>query len=122
MIQPKVQERRAATRFDKVFRVAVQAEGFAEIGVVARNISAGGMWIEMPFPLPLGSEVMVRFEMPDCPGSILARAQVKNHYAFHFSGNVGTRAARGMGLRFLEFTDGGGDRLRFTLHRFRRLH
>lgn len=121
MVQPKQADRRSSLRFDKAFPVRVKYASFAETTAIARNISAGGMWIEMPFQIPLGAELEVRFEMPDCPGAIRVSAQVKNHYAFNYGG-TGPGSSRGMGVRFREFLEDSGDRLRMSLRCFRTLH
>lgn len=109
-------------RFDKVFKVFLSSELFGEMAAVARNISEGGMLIEMPAPMPLGSEVRVHFEMPDSQAEITARAEVKNHYAFNYCEEGETRSARGMGVRFLEFTEECSDVLRLSLSGARTLH
>jgi hypothetical protein len=105
MIQPKPRDRRASIRFDKVFKVTVQTEGYGEMQAVARNISEGGMMIETPMPFPLGTELTVAFEMPDSHSTISARAEVKNHYAFNYSESGEPRSARGIGIRFVEFRE-----------------
>jgi len=109
-------------RFDKVIPVHLQSEDFGEIGAVARNISAGGMLIETPAPLPLGSVLRVRFQFPDSYATITARAEVKNHYAFNYGRAGQVCAARGMGVRFTEFVEDGDERLRSDLRKLRPLH
>ncbi len=52
---------------------------------MARNISAGGILIEMPDPMPLGTAVRVHFFMPDSQATIIARGEVKNHYFLNFN-------------------------------------
>ena len=52
-------------RFNKAFPVSVSSEDYAEVPAVARNISEGGMQIETPCPLPLGSHVRVHFRLID---------------------------------------------------------
>ena len=118
-------EKRAALRFEKVIPVSVESEDFGPMGAIARNVSEGGMMIETPSPMPLGSEVRVRFLSPDGGGSIVVRAEVKNHYALNYSGGH----ARGMGVRFLEFLADGAERLAGALEpmpgigaRWRTLH
>ena len=118
----KPRDQRASMRFEKVIPVAVETEEFGEIGAVARNISAGGMLIETPSPMPLGSEVRIHFQIPDSQGTLVARAEVKNHYCFNYCEDGAPRHARGMGVRFLEFLEDGEERLRLTLTRFRTLH
>jgi hypothetical protein len=100
---PVLAEQRTSIRFNKVFEVLVSSEDFGEVACVARNISLGGMLIETPCVLPLGSCVQVRFQIPDSDGSIIARAEVKNHYVFNYAEAGAMRWARGMGVRFLEF-------------------
>ena len=79
---------------------------------VARNISDGGMLIETPAPLPMGSIVNVHFQVPGNRAHIRAVAEVKNQYALNYCGDDGEfRSARGMGLRFLAFLDGAEDAL-----------
>jgi hypothetical protein len=106
---PHPREQRASIRFEKVFRVVLRGEVFGEIEAVARNISAGGMLIETPSLPPLGSEVEVRFQVPDSDACLVARAEVKNHYVFNYNENGYLRWARGIGVRFLEFTSDTGD-------------
>jgi hypothetical protein len=119
MTIPKPRDKRTSMRFTKVFEVSVSSEDFGELAAVARNISSGGMLIETSSPMPLGSEVRVRFQIPDSDASITARAEVKNHYAFNFTEEGGRRWARGMGVRFLEFVEDCEERLRLSLTRFR---
>ncbi len=122
MTLPKARDQRAAMRFEKVIPVAVESEDYGELGAVARNISTGGMLIETPSPMPLGSEVRVHFQIPDSQASVVVRAEVKNHYAFNYCDDGEPRHARGMGVRFLEFVEDGGEVLRLSLTRFRTLH
>jgi PilZ domain-containing protein len=107
-------EQRGSIRFNKVFEVMVSSEDFGEITCVARNISLGGMLIETPAMLPLGSQLSVRFPIPDSDGSLVARAEVKNHYVFNYVDGGVFRWARGMGVRFVEFLE-DGDKLRASL-------
>jgi hypothetical protein len=112
-------ERRAATRIDKVFRVQLSTEETGDQWFVARNISASGMFVEMPEPLPLRSKVLVRFQLPSHDGpwpqqhdaSIRAMARVQNHYYLQYSDAGGRRALSGVGLRFLRFIPEAGDML-----------
>ena len=122
MISPKLWDRRASIRFDKVFRVTVATEGYGEMQAIARNISSGGMMIETPMPFPLGSALTVAFEMPDSHAAITARAEVKNHYAFNYVESGEPRSSRGIGVRFLEFVEDGLHVLRSHLTRARTLH
>ena len=71
---------------------------------------------------PLGSEIRVSFEMPDSQASIIARAEVKNHYVFNYCEDGVLRWARGMGVRFVEFMEDAEEALRLSLTRCRTLH
>jgi hypothetical protein len=122
MIETKPLDKRTSIRFNKVFKVSVSTEDYAEVDAVARNISAGGMLIETITPPPLGSEVRVRFDIPDSQASIVARAEVKNHYVFNYCEDGILRWARGMGVRFVEFLEDGEEMLRLSLTRSRTLH
>ena len=74
-----MQERRAATRIDKIFRVRLSTDELGDQWYVARNISATGMFVEMAEPLPLRTKVIVRFSLPNDDAAICAMAQVQNH-------------------------------------------
>jgi len=78
--------------------------------------------IETTLPFPLGTEVRVAFEISDSHAAITARAEVKNHYAFNYWESGEPRAARGIGVRFVEFLEDGDRVLRSSLTRARTLH
>ena len=119
MTLPHLREQRASIRFNKVFEVSLASEDFGEIGAVARNISVGGMLIVSPSVPPLGSEVRIRFQIPDSDASIIVRGEVKNHYVFNYAENGALRWARGIGVKFIEFLSEGADQLRVSLTRTR---
>ena len=122
-IDPEVSEdQRLHMRFDKVFPVVVGSEVFGDSSGIARNISAGGMLVEMFDPLPLGSFVTVHFRIPDSHGDIVARAEVKHHYCFNYASNGHPASSRGIGLRFVEFIEDGAARFVRSLVRQRVLH
>lgn len=108
-------DKRRSLRFDKVFPVAITSSTFGEGTGIARNISAGGMFLEVSEPLPLGSEVRVHFSMPDSDGEIVARGEVKRHYFLNFSDAEGPRTMTGMGVRFTTFEEEGETCLDHTL-------
>jgi PilZ domain len=96
-------ENRFHIRFNKAFPVIVVSELYGDTRAVARNISAGGMFIEMADPLPLGSVITVCFPAAG-EDELRARGEVKHHYCFNYGDEAGEPAiARGIGLRFLEF-------------------
>src|SRR5262249_62399176 len=92
---------------------------FGEVGGVARNIWAGGRLSEPPSAPPLGSEVRIRFQIPDSDASIIVVGEVKNHYVFNYAEAGALRWARGIGVRFIEFLADGADQLRISLGRTR---
>lgn len=97
-------EKRIHIRFDMLFSCVVASELYGEVTVVVRNVSAGGMLVQAPEVLPLGAVVTVHFRMPDCDDELVAQAEVKHHLCLNFAiPGEEPRAARAMGLRFLDF-------------------
>ena len=116
-------DKRQAMRFDKAFPVSISSEAFGEAHAVARNISSGGIMLEVSDPLPLGTEVRVHFSMPDSHSQIVARGEVKNHYFLNFADSTGSaHSLTGMGIRFTEFEIDSDAMLGLGLSRFRTLH
>ena len=103
-----MEERRAASRIDKVFRVLISTEEWGDQWFVARNISATGMFVEMADPLPLNTKVIVRFAIPGDDAAICAMARVQNHYYVHYSEGDALRGLTGVGVRFLRFVPEAG--------------
>lgn len=103
-----MEERRAASRIDKVFRVLISTEEWGDQWFVARNISATGMFVEMADPLPLNTKVIVRFAVPGDDAAICAMARVQNHYYVHYSEGDALRGLTGVGVRFLRFVPEAG--------------
>ena len=106
-------EKRIHTRFDKAFVVVIGSELYGDAVAVARNISAGGLLVEMSYAPPLGTIVTVHFQhhggndKPDAVDEIVARAEVKHHHYLNFSGGNDAASSRAIGLRFIEFLDPG---------------
>jgi hypothetical protein len=101
-------EQRLHTRFDKAFLVVVGSELYGDTHAIARNISAGGVLVEMCYAPPLGSVMTVHFRHVRDDGhvdEIVARAEVKHHHYLNFTGGNESDSARAVGLRFLEFID-----------------
>jgi hypothetical protein len=101
-------EQRIDTRFDKLFPILVGSEIFGDATAVARNISRGGMLVEMGQPLPLGTVVSVHFRVQREDGTVdelVARAEVKHHHILNFGAGGHAAATRASGLRFLDFDD-----------------
>ena len=96
-------ERRSAFRLDKVFPVWIEGDLGGARGV-ARNISSGGLFVEVPITYPIGSQVRVVFSSAD--GEMAAIGQVR--YVCALTGRPaaashGPVGVRGMGIRFLYF-------------------
>jgi hypothetical protein len=115
-------DQRAHLRFDKMFAVRIESLLFGEIYCVARNVSAGGIFLEMPDPLPLGATVRVCFPVPDGSGEVVATGEVKNHYFINFTQGGTSRAVAGMAVRFTSFENEGHHVLADCLTRMRVLH
>ena len=95
--------KRKAMRFESVFPVILSSEEFGECNAMARNVSAGGILLEMSDPLPLGTRVRVHFSIAESQASIVARGEVKNHYFLNFADGSEARSLTGMAVRFSEF-------------------
>jgi hypothetical protein len=105
-----VHEKRIHTRFDKAFLVVIGSELYGDSFAIARNISAGGLLVEMSYAPPLGTIVTVHFQYVregDVLDEIVARAEVKHHHYLNFTGRDDAASARAIGLRFIEFLDPG---------------
>jgi hypothetical protein len=111
-------EKRIHTRFDKAFLVVIGSELYGDSFAIGRNISVGGLLVEMTYAPPIGTVVTVHFQHvqepdindPDAPrkvDEIVARAEVKHHHYLNFRGGDDAASARGIGLRFIEFLDAG---------------
>lgn len=103
-------EKRVHMRFDKAFLVVIGSELYGEAIAIARNVSAGGILVEMSYAPPLGTVVTVHFQHArgdDLVDEIVARAEVKHHHYLNFAGSGEAAASRAIGLRFLEFIDLG---------------
>jgi len=108
-LAPRV-EQRIHTRFDKVFLVVIGSELYGDSFAIARNLSAGGILVEMTYAPPLGTVVTVHFQHAhedDRVDEIVARAEVKHHHYLNFTGAGDAASTRAIGMRFLEFVDLG---------------
>jgi hypothetical protein len=119
---PSTPDQRAHLRFDKMFAVRIESLLFGESYCVARNVSAGGIFLELPDPLPLGATVRVCFPVPDGSGEIVAMGEVKNHYFINYTQGGSSRAVAGMAVRFTSFENEGHNVLADCLTRMRVLH
>jgi len=104
-------DKRIDIRFDKLFPILVGSDLFGDTVGVARNISSGGMLIEMAQPLPLGSVVTIHFRVTRDDGTVdelIARAEVKHHHILNFGSAGEASSTRATGLRFVDFDDRPG--------------
>jgi hypothetical protein len=104
-------EKRIHARFDKAFVVVIGSELYGDSHAIARNVSAGGILVEMSYAPPLGTVVTVHFQYAhgdDQLDELVARAEVKHHHYLNFTGSDQEAASsRAIGMRFLEFVDPG---------------
>ena len=119
---PPLVQRREHLRFDKVFMVRLESALFGDVACVARNVSAGGIFLEMADPLPLGARVRVCFPVPDGSGEVVAIGEVKNHYFINYVQNRVSMAVAGMAVRFTSFESDSHQILEDCLGRLRVLH
>lgn len=101
---------RLHTRFDKIFLVVIGSELYGDSFAIARNLSAGGILVEMPYAPPLGTVVTVHFQHAredEVLDEIVARAEVKHHHYLNFTGANDAASSRAIGMRFIEFVDPG---------------
>jgi hypothetical protein len=119
---PTARDQREHLRFDKVFPVRVESILFGDLGCIARNVSAGGIFLETPEPLPLGARVRVCFLNPEENAEIVALGEVKNHYFVNYADKGETRSVTGMAVRFTGFENQSDSILRECLDRLRVLH
>lgn len=109
-VVPRGIEKRVHTRFDKAFVVMIGSELYGDSVAIARNVSAGGILVEMSYAPPLGTVVTVHFQHPrgdDLLDEIVVRAEVKHHHYLNFTGAGEAASSRAIGMRFLEFVDAG---------------
>lgn len=114
-VDTKPREKRIHTRFDKAFIVMIGSELYGDTWAIARNISSGGILVEMSYAPPLGTVVMVHFQHAHGPeggdllDELIVRAEVKHHHYLNFTGARDRDAAstRAIGMRFLDFVDAG---------------
>jgi PilZ domain len=119
---PISSQRREHLRFDKVFSVRVESALFGDLMCVARNVSAGGIFLELGDPLPLAATVRVCFPVPDGSGEVAAFGEVKNHYFINYVQDGVSKAVSGMAVRFTSFESDGHRILEDCLGRLRVLH
>ena len=87
-------ERRQYRRARVAIQVVCAAPECSEIRVT-RDVSAGGLFLNMRFPLPVGSELSVSFRLYPAEPAVACRARV-----------TFARVGVGMGIQFLDLPEG----------------
>ena len=94
LVKPEV-ERRRYRRIKLVTQVHCEAMGRNEI-MVTRDVSQGGMFINVKSPLPLDSELSLSFRMSPAGPAVTCRARV-----------MFSQVNLGMGIKFLDLSPEG---------------
>jgi uncharacterized protein (TIGR02266 family) len=68
--------RRIDPRYDRQLEIEVLFEGKKQISQT-RNISLGGLYLESPVPLPIGTTVQLRFQLPTQPEPVEVAGDVR---------------------------------------------
>src|SRR3990167_3272410 len=102
-------DRRRARRLRVSLEIAVPVTVRSEHVIargLARNISEGGMLIELRQLPPIGSEIEITIAgvggSSDAPEAIRLLGEVRHHVAWQFAQDRSTKTLRGAGVRFLE--------------------
>ena len=96
--------------------VRIETRDFGSAHCIARNVSQGGIFLQLEHPLPLGTPIRVWFDHPAGTACIAAVGEVKNHYFLQLGGGDTTRQIIGMGVRFTAFEDYGPETVALTRH------
>ncbi|MEQ8280464.1 MAG: PilZ domain-containing protein [Deltaproteobacteria bacterium] len=102
-------DRRSGSRLSLSLEIAVPVQVDTDLGPqrgLARNISEGGMLIEVEEAPPIGSRVRVTINgirgSSDAPDAITLDGEVRHHLAWQYTRPSGTKSMRGIGIRFVE--------------------
>lgn len=102
-------DRRRNARLSLSFEIAVPVRVDTDLGMqrgLARNISEGGMLIELEEAPPIASRVRVTIAgikgSADAPDEVVLEGEVRHHLAWQFTKPSGTKTLRGVGIRFVE--------------------
>ncbi len=101
-------DRRSSSRLSLSLEIAVPVRIESELGTqrgLARNISEGGMLIEVEEAPPIGSRVKVTISgirgSLDAPDALTLDGEVRHHLAWQYTRPSGTKSMRGVGIRFV---------------------
>lgn len=103
-------ERRTAPRVEIDTAVRVEtARGIKRYNTL--NLSTGGMYLECSSPLPVGTEILLKFDLPGA-GKVEAQGVVKHHKPMVVKDAGQTETVlRGMGIAFLRIEGAGAQEL-----------
>lgn len=104
------QERRTAPRFEITTKVKLESpRGIQRYNSL--NLSTGGIFLESPKPLTIGTEITLKFDLPGA-GAVDAKGVVKHHHPLViFVEGVGEKVLNGMGISFLRIEGEGSQAL-----------
>lgn len=95
------ENRRLSMRFHMAVLIQIESEIDGLVSGVMRNLSSGGLCVEMLDPPPIGT--IVNVIIPGENGMEFTReAQVKHNYFFNYYKNNQPLSSRGVGLKFVE--------------------
>ena len=101
-------DRRVRLSLEIAVPVRVTGPGMDFRGL-ARNLSEGGMLVELPDAPPIGTRVSVTFDgirgSSDAPDSVELRGEVRHHMSWQYTARGASHRLRGVGIRFLEEVD-----------------
>lgn len=96
---------RIRLRLEIAVPVVLRGENGAQRGL-ARNISEGGMLVEVAEAPPIGSRVSVTLSgidgATDSPDAVTLAGEVRHHVAWQYNQAEDTQVMRGVGIRFVE--------------------
>lgn len=102
-------DRRSGSRLSLSLEITVPVRVESELGVergLARNISEGGMLIELESAPPIASRVKITIAgihgSLDAPDALTLDGEVRHHLAWQYTRPSGTKSLRGVGIRFVE--------------------
>ena len=89
------------------FRVSVQVEAQSRLQqFYSRNLSSGGIYLEVTGEPPaIGSQLQLKFDIPQAKKTLTAQAEVVHHHKFEEMDQDLEKTARtGIGLKFLKLS------------------
>jgi uncharacterized protein (TIGR02266 family) len=85
--------RRIDPRYERQLEVEMLFDGKKQV-TRTRNLSLGGLYVETPFPIPIGTTVQLRFQLPTQPEPVEVNGDVR------WVVSKGSSDEIGMGIRF----------------------